>query len=66
MKRISLKLDREKLELARKLLGERTYSGAVNTAINKVIRRSKVKSISKFFGSGLWEGSLGEMREDKI
>jgi hypothetical protein len=47
------------------VLGAKTYSGAVNTALEEVIRLKKIQGISQFFGSGVWEGDLPEMREDK-
>ena len=43
----------------------RTYSAAVNTALEEVIRIRKIQSIPHFFGSGIWRGDLSEMREDR-
>ena len=65
MKRISLVLDKRVLEEARRLLGAKTYSAAVNTALTEIIRQKKVESFSQFFGSGLWDGDLAEMRRDR-
>jgi hypothetical protein len=42
-----------------------TYSAAVNTALEEVIRVRKIQSIPHFFGSGIWEGGLSQMREDR-
>ena len=65
MKRTNLVLDEELLERATQILGAKTYSSAVNTALEEVIRVRKIQSLPKFFGSGIWEGDLSEMREDR-
>jgi hypothetical protein len=65
MKRTNLVLDERLLAEATRILAARTYSGAVNTALEEVIRVRKIQSIPLFFGSGIWEGNLSEMREDK-
>jgi hypothetical protein len=43
----------------------KTDSAAVNTALEKVIRIRKIQSIRSFFRSGIWEGDLARMREDR-
>ena len=65
MKRTNLVLDEHLLEEAVRVLGVKTYSAAVNKALEEVIRRKKVLGLKDFFGSGIWEGSLAEMREDR-
>ena len=65
MKRTNLVLNEELLEQATRILGAKTYSAAVNTALEEVIRLRKIQSLPRFFGSGIWEGSLSEMREDR-
>jgi len=65
MKRTNLVLDERLLNEATRVLGAKTYSGAVNTALEEVIRLKKIQGLSQFFGSGIWEGNLAEMREDK-
>jgi hypothetical protein len=42
----------------------RTSSAAVNRAHREVLRLRKVRQLSAFFGRGLWQGNLSEMRED--
>ncbi len=64
MKRTNLVLDEHLLEEAVRLSGEKTYSGAVNRALNEFVRRIKARRILDLRGSGLWEGSLSEMRGD--
>jgi Arc/MetJ family transcription regulator len=64
MKRTNLVLDEQLLKDATKILGAKTYSAAVNTALEEAIRTRRVKSLSRFFGSGIWEGRLEEMRRD--
>jgi intergrase/recombinase len=41
MKRTNVMLDEELLEKARRALGERTYSGAINKALEKVVRQEQ-------------------------
>jgi Arc/MetJ family transcription regulator len=55
MKRTNLVLDSELLEQVTRLLGVKTYSAAVR----------KIQSLPHFFGQGLWQGNLQEMREDR-
>jgi Bacterial antitoxin of type II TA system, VapB len=64
MKRTNLVLDEHLLEDATHILGAKTYSAAVNTALAEVIRLKKLEQIPHFFGSRIWEGDLTEMRGD--
>ena len=64
MKRTNLVLDEDLLEEAVRVLGVKTYSAAVNEALKEAIRIKKVQGLRQFFGSGIWEGNLSEMRED--
>ena len=65
MKRTNLVLDGEVLEEARRISGAKTYSETVNKALAELVRRHKMRSITEFFGKGLWKGDLAEMREDR-
>jgi len=65
MKRTNLVLDEHLLKEATRVLEARTYSAAVNTALEEVIRVRKIQGIPRFFGSGIWEGDLSQMREDR-
>ena len=65
MKRTNLVLDERLLVQATQVLAAKTYSAAVNTALAEVIRLRKIQSIPHFFGSGIWEGDLSQMREDR-
>jgi len=65
MKRTNLVLDERLLIQATQILAAKTYSAAVNTALEEVIRVRKIQSIPPFFGSGIWEGDLSQMREDR-
>ena len=65
MKRAHLVLDVELLKEATRVLGEKTYSGAVNRALAEVLRVRKIQSLPSFFGKGLWQGDLSGMREDR-
>jgi hypothetical protein len=65
MKRTNLVLDERLLDEATQVLAVKTYSAAVNTALEEVIRLRKIQSVPQFFGSGIWEGDLAQMREDQ-
>ncbi|MGD0014165.1 MAG: type II toxin-antitoxin system VapB family antitoxin [Bryobacteraceae bacterium] len=65
MRRTNLVLDEHLLEEATRVLGVKTYSAAVNRAIEEVLRVRKIQSLSAFLGSGIWQGDLAEMREDR-
>jgi Arc/MetJ family transcription regulator len=65
MKRTNLVLDEELLDTATRLLGAKTYSAAVNRALEEVIRLARIRDLASFVGTGVWEGSLPEMRADR-
>ena len=65
MKRTNLVVREELLEEAVKLSGERTYSRAVERALEDFVRRIKARRILELAGSGLWEGDLATMRDDR-
>jgi Arc/MetJ family transcription regulator len=64
MKRTNLVLDEHLLEDALKVSGERTYSAAVNKALDAFVRRARAGRILELAGSGLWDGDLPEIRGD--
>lgn len=64
MKRTNLVLDERLLDEARQALGAKTYSDAVNKALEDFVRRHKMQSIAQLFGKVKWEGDLAEMRQD--
>ncbi len=65
MKRTNLVLDEKLLEEAVRVAGTKTYSAAVEFALKELIRRAKARRILELTGSGLWDGSLSLMREDR-
>ena len=65
MKRTNLVLDERLLEEALKLSGERTYSAAVERALDAYVKRARASRVFELGGSGLWEGDLTEMRRDR-
>jgi len=65
MKRTNLVLDAELLEEATRLSGERTYSRTVERALRDFVQRAKARRILTLAGSGLWEGDLAQVREDR-
>jgi Arc/MetJ family transcription regulator len=65
MKRTNLVLREDLLREAVALSGEKTYSRAVEIALEDFVRRAKARKILALRGSGFWEGDLGEMRRDR-
>jgi Arc/MetJ family transcription regulator len=65
MKRTNLVLDEQILEEAVRVAGVKTYSRAVNLALQEFVRRAKARRILELAGSGLWQGDLAEMRSDR-
>jgi Arc/MetJ family transcription regulator len=64
MKRTNLVLDEQVLEDALRLSGLKTYSNAVELALEDFVRRARARQILSLRGSGAWEGNLAEMRRD--
>jgi len=64
MKRTNLVLREDLLAEATRLSGEKTYSRAVERALEEFVRRAKARQILDLRGSGLWEGDLPAMRRD--
>jgi hypothetical protein len=65
MKRTNLVIREELLEDAVRVLGVKTYSAAVNLALEETLRVKRIQALPQFFGRNLWQGNLSEMREDK-
>jgi Arc/MetJ family transcription regulator len=65
MKRTNLVLDEQLLEEATRMSGERTYSRAVERALRDFVQRAKARRILELAGTGLWEGDLSVVREDR-
>lgn len=65
MRRTNLVLDGDLLEEATRVSGERTYSRTVERALREMVQRAKARQILDLAGSGLWQGDLSVVREDK-
>lgn len=65
MKRTNLVLDERLLEEVVQASGERTYSRAVERALEDFVRRARARRILTLAGSGLWQGDLAVVREDQ-
>lgn len=66
MKRTNLVLNEEYLENATRLLGAKTYSEAVNKALQETIKLYYIRALIDLTGQGLWQGDLAEMRQDQV
>jgi Arc/MetJ family transcription regulator len=64
MKRTNLVLREDLLEEVTRLSGEKTYSRAVERALEDFVHRAKARRILELRGSGLWRGDLAAMRRD--
>ena len=64
MKRTNLVLDEALVQEATRLSGERTYSSAVNKALEDYVKRARARRILELAGSGLWTGDLSKIRAD--
>ena len=64
MKRTNLVLNAELLEDTLRASGERTYSKAVERAMEEFVRRARARRILDLAGSGAWEGEIAVVRED--
>lgn len=65
MKRTNVVLDDALLEEAVRVLGAKTYSAAINQALEETIRFHKIRRIPELIGKIHWDGDLSEMREDR-
>ena len=64
MKRTNLVLNEHTLKTATHLLGAKTYSEAVNRALEDAIRLAKLRGLVEIAGEKVWSGDLAAMRED--
>lgn len=64
MKRTNLVLREDLLREATRLSGEKTYSRAVERALEEFVRRARAREILALRGSGGWEGDLAAVRRD--
>ena len=64
MKRTNVVLDEDLLEEAVQVSGERTYARTIERALQEMVQRAKVRGLEQLVGSGLWVGSLSQMRGD--
>jgi len=65
MKRTNLVLNEELLEKAVRELGVKTYSAAVNLALEEVLRVRDVRKLYDHLGNIDWQGNLSEMRDEQ-
>lgn len=64
MKRTNVVLDEDLLEEAVRVSGERTYARTIERALQEMVQRAKARGLEQLAGSGLWGGSLSQMRAD--
>lgn len=64
MKRTNLVLDDALLNAVKLIYEEKTYSGAVNRAMEEAVRTARKGDLISMFGKVEWVGDLSEMRGD--
>ena len=67
MKRTNVIVDEELLEEARRVTGEKTYSGAINTALEEYVRRNEYRALLREMQARagehfFWPGYLEQIR----
>ena len=65
MKRTNLVVRETLLEETLRVSGERTYSRAVERAMEDFVRRARARQILGLAGRGAWHGDLAVMRDDR-
>ena len=65
MKRKKLAIDDQLLNEALRTSGEKPLAGTVDRAPRDLVARAKARRILELRGSGLWEGDLTELRDDR-
>ncbi len=60
--RTNIDIDDKILEEAMKISHAATKKDTIHLALIELIRREKMKKLSKLYGSKLWEGNLSRMR----
>ena len=64
MKRTNLVLNEDILKTATQLMGAKTYSEAVNRALEESIHLIHIRNLVNIMGKDIWTGDLSEMRSD--
>jgi len=64
MKRTNVILDEEKAKEVKNLLGADSISAAINMALEETLKTQRIRKLADFFGKGVWDGDLAEMRGD--
>ena len=65
MARTNIVLDDKLIRKARKLTGLKTKREIVDKALELLVRSESRKGILAYFGSGIWEGDLQQMRRNR-
>ena len=65
MKRMNVMVEEEILSEVKKLLNTDSFSSTINKALEETLQRLRREKFTKYFGSGIWEGDLAEMRDEK-
>ncbi len=65
MSRTNIDLDDRLVRRARTLTGLKTKRAVVHKALEVLVRAEARKGILKFYGAGVWKGSLKRMRRSR-
>jgi Arc/MetJ family transcription regulator len=64
--RTNIEIDDRLIRQARKLTGLKTKRRIVHLALESFVRAEKRKGILRYYGSGIWEGDLKELRRSRV
>ena len=60
----NIDIDERLVETALRLTGERTKRAVVHRALEELVRIERLRAMRGAKGTLVWEGNLGEMREE--
>jgi Arc/MetJ family transcription regulator len=64
VKRKNVMVDEALLLEAKQMLKADSASATINQALADAIMVARIRRLGTYLGSGVWDGNLGEMRED--
>jgi len=62
--RTTIEIDEALLEEGMRRLGVRTKTALVDLALRRLLEQERRKDLLEYFGSGVWEGDLDELRSN--
>jgi Arc/MetJ family transcription regulator len=63
--RTTVEVDQAMVDEAMRRLGIRTKRELFSVALERLLAQERRKDLLEYFGSGVWEGDLDELRRDR-